>query len=65
MEFKWSDWEEFSNVELKFTEAGENTKVSLYQKNVPLDVAENVRAQWHNRIFIIMGRLFNFTLKKE
>jgi len=65
MEFKWSDWEEFSSVELKFTEAGENTKVSLCQRNVPLEVMENVRAQWHARVFMTMGRLFNFTLKRE
>ncbi|KAM0680175.1 hypothetical protein GINT2_001558 [Glugoides intestinalis] len=64
MEYKWKDWSEFSQVSLKLTQVGSDTKVALSQKHVPVQLLDNVRNHWESRIFKAISNCFGCAIKQ-
>lgn len=65
MEYKWTDWEGFSRVGITFEKVADNVKVSLVQKDVPVELVDNVRSHWRNRIFEAISQVFRCAIKSD
>jgi activator of HSP90 ATPase len=63
MEYKWRDWNEYSQVAIALVKMGDCVKLILNQKNVPVELVDNVKNHWNSRIFQMISRMFNCAIK--
>lgn len=63
LEYKWKDWPEYSQVLMEFIQVGDNLKISLIQKHVPVELIDNVKNHWNSRIFMTISNSFGCAIK--
>lgn len=63
MEYKWKEWTEFSQVVMKFSQIGDNTRIILSQKHIPIMVIDNVKNHWESRVFQAISTCFGCAIK--
>lgn len=57
MEYKWKEWKEFGDVEIKVDQVLKEARVVMEQKNVPIAYEGAVKAHWQKRIFTIISSI--------
>ncbi|ELA41210.1 uncharacterized protein VICG_01699 [Vittaforma corneae ATCC 50505] len=63
LEYKWRDWPEYSQVFMEFVQVGDNLKINLNQKHVPVEFVDNVKNHWNSRIFMAISSSFGCAIK--
>lgn len=60
LKFKLNTWENFTNVTIKFQNIRENTKLDIFQKNVPFKDLDLMKVIWKNGIISAICMNFGF-----
>jgi activator of HSP90 ATPase len=63
LEYKWKDWNDYSQVTIDLIQVGNVVKVVLNQKNIPIALIDNVRNHWNQRIFPAISSSFKCAIK--
>lgn len=65
MSYMWNDWKELSRVKIDFLQVGDNVKVTVSQKYVPVGLKDNVKAHWKSNIFYPISVIFRCPLRQS
>lgn len=64
LRYRWQDWEGFSRVRIALMQAGNCTKLTLRQSDVPVDAVDMVRRHWNEEVFGMISRAFNCAVRQ-
>lgn len=63
LDYKWVEWNEYSQVKIDFVQVGDNVKVALHQSHIPIDLVDCVKMHWVSRIFGVISNVFRCAIK--
>lgn len=63
LQYKWIDWNDYSNVILNFIQVGDSVKVTVNQTKIPVGLVDNVINHWKGKIFFNISILFRCPIR--
>lgn len=64
MDYKWDAWRDFSSVSIELSQIGQNVRLVLVQKGIPLGSADAVKRHWHEQVLIPISQFFRCPMKE-